>query len=236
MIRLFAPPTSDAVLRRSALTAGNLLLHVLALVVLAVPIGQAIESGLLDRSVVYLVPAEKPGGIEHSLGEAPVAAVATNAGREARGAPAETEAPESEAIEARGEVPVFSAADLAGTSQPRAVEKALTELEVDSAVVRDPLSAAPHYPSMLLRKGVEGSAAVLYIVDTLGAVDTMSYRVVAATHAEFAVAVRRALPDMRFRPAIQSGHRVRQLVQQTFRFRITPRDSIRAPQDAAPPA
>jgi TonB family protein len=85
-----------------------------------------------------------------------------------------------------------------------------------------------------LQRGIEGSAAVRYVVDTLGNVDTLTYRVVSATHEEFALAVRRALPHMRFRPAVQGGQRVRQLVQQTFTFRVTRRDTV--PPDAESPA
>jgi TonB family protein len=229
MIRLFAPPTSDAVLRRNVLTAGNLLLHVVALLLLAVPVGRAVKQSLLDRLVVYMVPPDSPGGAQHPSADA-LAAVAIRQGVHAGQAPGPvTETPPPDEIQPRGELPTLSAAELAAISRPGAEDKALTELEVDSAVVRDPSSAAPEYPPPLLHKGVEGSAAVLYVVDTIGVVDTVTYRVLAATHSEFAVAVRRALPAMRFRPAVQAGHRVRQLVQQTFRFRITPRDTIRTP-------
>jgi protein TonB len=55
----------------------------------------------------------------------------------------------------------------------------------------------------------------------------MTYRVVKATHPDFAVAVRRALPGMRFRPAIRGGFVVRQLAEQVFTFRIAPRDTVR---------
>jgi TonB family protein len=106
-------------------------------------------------------------------------------------------------------------------------DNALTVIEVDSEVVRDPTSAAPAYPPQLLSKGLEGWAMVRYVVDSTGQVDTLTYRVVQATHAGFAHAVRLALPSMRFRPAIQGGNRVRQLVEQTFRFRISTSDSGR---------
>jgi TonB family protein len=234
MIRLFAPPTSDAVLRRNALTAGNLLLHVFALLLLAIPVGRAVKESLLNRLVVFMVPPDSPGDEQHPAGEASLAAAASEGGvQQGKAAQAVSEAAQADEIQPRGDLPTLSAADLAGISRPRAEEKALTELEVDSAVVRDPSSAAPEYPAQLLQKGVEGSAAVLYVVDTIGVVDTMTYQVMAATHSDFAVAVRRALPAMRFRPALQGGHHVRQLVQQTFRFRITRRDTVRTPDPAA---
>ena len=106
-------------------------------------------------------------------------------------------------------------------------DNALTEVEVDSTVVRDPTSAAPSYPPQLLAKGIEGSVLARYVVDTTGRVDTLTWRVISTTHPDFAEAVRQTLGGMHFRPAIQGGSRVRQLVEQTFRFRITPADPKR---------
>ncbi|MEK7381028.1 MAG: energy transducer TonB [Gemmatimonadota bacterium] len=108
-------------------------------------------------------------------------------------------------------------------------ESVLTELEVDSAVRRDPSSAAPEYPLDLLGLNIEGSAFVLYVVDSTGEVDTRTYRVVRATHPGFAAAVQRALPRMRFSPAVLHGQPVRQLVQQNFAFRIQRPDTSRPP-------
>ena len=95
-----------------------------------------------------------------------------------------------------------------------------TVLDVDSAVTRHPESAAPSYPAELLAKLIEGGAFVQFIVDTTGLVDTTSFRVVSATHPEFAEAVRRTLPAMRFSPAIMHSRKVRQLVVQPFMFKI----------------
>jgi protein TonB len=67
-------------------------------------------------------------------------------------------------------------------------------------------------------------------------VDTLTYRVLHATHADFAVAVRLALPGMRFRPAIRAGNRVRQLVEQTFSFKISPKESLHTAPRPNPPA
>lgn len=95
-----------------------------------------------------------------------------------------------------------------------------TEIEVDSSAMRFPWSAAPQYPARLLRERVEGVVRVQYVVDTTGFADTTSFRVVSATDSDFAVAVRSALPNMRFAPAKIGELRVRQLVQQDFTFRI----------------
>ena len=105
-------------------------------------------------------------------------------------------------------------------------DSVLTEIEVDSAVKRYEWSAAPDYPVTMLQQNIEGAAFVIYVIDTLGVADTTSFQVVRSTHDEFAQAVRAAMPKMRFRPAILSGIKVRQLVQQNFTFKIQRPDSI----------
>jgi TonB family protein len=94
-------------------------------------------------------------------------------------------------------------------------------LEVDSTVERFDWSAAPAYPPNLLALGTEGIVYAQFVVDTTGAVDTTSIRVLSSAHPEFEQSVRTALRDMRFRPAKRGSHRVRQLVEQHFRFTIT---------------
>ncbi len=107
---------------------------------------------------------------------------------------------------------------------PRAVDpdSVLSVLEVDSTVERYPESAAPAYPPALLAKHVEGSVATTYVVDTTGFADTASLKILSASDSQFARSVREALPYMRFRPAILRNQKVRQLVSQTFLFRIRP--------------
>ena len=111
----------------------------------------------------------------------------------------------------------------------------LTEIEVDSAVKRYEWSAAPSYPITLLQQNIEGGAFVIYVVDTLGMADTASFKVMNATHDEFAQAVRDVMPKMRFRPAILSGMKVRQLVQQNFTFKIQKPDSVLPKLAKTPP-
>lgn len=96
----------------------------------------------------------------------------------------------------------------------------LMSFEVDNEVVRDPSSVGPEYPPALIEQAIEGKAEIQFVVDTTGRADTLSFKVLGATHPEFADAVRRALPGMRFQPAMVSSRRVRQLVQQAFLFRI----------------
>jgi TonB family protein len=106
------------------------------------------------------------------------------------------------------------------TARPFRSETALTENAAGNAVVRDPASAAPEFPSRLLATGVSGEVTARFVVDTLGVADVASYTVVRSTRGEFSDAVLRALPRMRFRPATQGGRLVRQWVEQTFYFRV----------------
>ena len=73
---------------------------------------------------------------------------------------------------------------------------------------------------MLQSAGVEGDVRAQFVVDTLGRVEQGSFKALDTTHDLFAAAVREALGRARFKPAEAGGHRVRQLVEQTFTFRI----------------
>lgn len=103
-------------------------------------------------------------------------------------------------------------------------DTAYSVLEVDSTVMRVAGSDAPVYPAALLEQSVEGAVFMRYVVDTLGRADVNSFEVVRSSHPAFTAAVLAALPGMRFRPATIASHRVRQLVEQEFAFRIQPAD------------
>ena len=111
--------------------------------------------------------------------------------------------------------------EVAADIDPNAVYDTIaTAVDVDSTVTRFSDSAAPTYPPKLLELKVEGGAYVQFVVDTLGMPDTLSFRVISATHPEFAQSVREALPAMRFHPAILRSRKVPQLVEQPFMFKI----------------
>ena len=114
-----------------------------------------------------------------------------------------------------------------GTASLPGLDSAFSVLDVDSAVTRHPWSAAPAYPPEMLKRKIEGSVFVRYVVDTSGFADVASFEVLRSTHDDFAAAVRSALPDMRFNPARIGKRRVRQLVEQEFSFKITPEDNTR---------
>jgi protein TonB len=94
------------------------------------------------------------------------------------------------------------------------------EFQVEKPVVQAPGSAAPRYPEILKSAGVEGEVLAQFIVDTTGRAETGSFKVLKTSHELFALAVKNALPGMRFLPAEVGGKRVKQLVQQPFVFAI----------------
>lgn len=103
-------------------------------------------------------------------------------------------------------------------------DTAFSVLEVDQMVERFEGSAAPVYPPELLATGSEGMVRAIYVVDTTGRVDTTTIQVAHSDDPRFTASVRNALALMRFRPAKRAGVKVRQLVAQQFRFRITRAD------------
>jgi hypothetical protein len=109
-----------------------------------------------------------------------------------------------------------------GPVSPFRPDTAFSVLEVDKIVERHDSSAAPIYPRELLAIGVEGLVQAIYVVDTIGRVDTTTIKVVRSNDPRFTASVRTALGQMRFSPAKRAGKAVRQLVEQKFRFRIVP--------------
>jgi protein TonB len=78
----------------------------------------------------------------------------------------------------------------------------------------------PAYPPALARARVDGRVVVQFQIDSTGAVDVHSLRVLESTHALFTDAVRAVVPLLRFLPA-HIGHRaVRVFVQQPFAFEM----------------
>jgi TonB family protein len=151
----------------------------------------------------------------------------------AREEPAAAEKPQVELEVPEGKKDELEAAMKEFREQPPIAlgDSIMTELQVDSVVVRYEGSAAPSYPEALLRRRIEGTVVVQYVVDTLGRADTATFRVLSATHPDFVRAVKVTLPSMRFRPAMMSSKHVPQLVQQPFAFRIldTTRTRTRPP-------
>lgn len=78
----------------------------------------------------------------------------------------------------------------------------------------------PAYPSGLARARVGGRVVVEFTIDSAGAVDLHSLRVVQSTDARFTLAVERVLPRLRFRPAQLGERPVGVTVRQPFVFTV----------------
>ncbi len=191
-----------------------------AMIVGAVATGSVLaedRSGPLDQLAVFLVPLDRDLG-RRTLGAAiDWSAIAGTGGA--------TEEPMPKVDQPEQTLPIGTVGDTVTVpsepSAPEVVEEtALSEIEVDSAVVRDPNSMAPAYPAALLAKGIGGGTFVHYVVDTAGRVEVSTIQIIRTTHPEFATAVTEALALMRFQPAVQGSQRVRQWVQQNFAFKI----------------
>jgi TonB family protein len=111
--------------------------------------------------------------------------------------------------------------------EPRFIpDSVFSVLQVDEIVERYANSAAPIYPPDLLKIGTEGQVQATYVVDTTGTVDTTSIQIEQSDDPRFTTSVRDALGLMRFRPARRGGKKVRQLVEQSFRFHIVPPEQV----------
>jgi len=106
-----------------------------------------------------------------------------------------------------------------------------TSFEVDNAVEISYGSTVPEYPPDLLARRVQGKVTVRFVVDTSGSADVESIAILDSSDPQFEASVRAALPRMRFAPARLNGRRVRQLVEQPFRFNVAPSKSN--PTDSA---
>lgn len=115
--------------------------------------------------------------------------------------------------------------------QPRP-QRASPEIDIDQLLARKLVFSAsqvdsvttyrggaePAYPYDELAAGLAGHALMEFVVDTLGAVEPGTIRVVSATDSSFSAAARNALANAEFNPAILGGRRVRQVVQMPFNF------------------
>lgn len=94
------------------------------------------------------------------------------------------------------------------------------EFQVEKPVAQIPGTGAPRYPDALRSSGVEGEVQAQFVVNEDGKAEVSTFKVLKATNDLFANAVRTALPNMRFYAAEVGGHKVKQLVQQSFQFKL----------------
>jgi TonB family protein len=90
--------------------------------------------------------------------------------------------------------------------------------EVDS-VVRVLTMPQPEYPDSLYGARVPGAVVAEFIVDANGKIVLESIGVVSSSHERFGDAVRLALREATFRPAVRNGHPVAQVVQLPVTFK-----------------
>ena len=105
-----------------------------------------------------------------------------------------------------------------GTARPS--NEPYFEFQVEKPVQQIPGTGTPRYPDALRSSGVEGEVQAQFVVDEDGKAEVGSFKVLKATNELFASAVRAALPQMRFYAAEVGGHKVKQLVQQSFQFKL----------------
>ena len=120
--------------------------------------------------------------------------------------------------------PSVPTATTGATSQVDATQEVYYEFQVENPVrvVRDePL----RYPPALRRAGVEAEFVLHFVVDTTGAVEPTSFRVVGRAEgappldSAFVAAAREAVLASQYTPASIRGRRVRQIVQRPMIFR-----------------
>ena len=94
------------------------------------------------------------------------------------------------------------------------------EFQVERQAKLEASAPAPVYPPMLRSARVEGEVLAQFVVDTLGTVETNTFKVITSTHDLFTSAVKNVLPQLKFSPAEIAAVKVRQLVQMPFTFSL----------------
>jgi len=107
-----------------------------------------------------------------------------------------------------------------GGTGPVDLNQTYFDFQVEKPVVQVPGTASPRYPEVLRSSGVEGEVSAQFVVNEEGRADASTLKILKSSNDLFSSAVRNALPNMRFYAAEVGGKKVKQLVQQTFQFRL----------------
>jgi periplasmic protein TonB len=107
-----------------------------------------------------------------------------------------------------------------GGTPVRLSDQPYFEFQVEKPVMQIPGTATPRYPDALRSSGVEGEVQAQFVVNEDGRAEVGTFKVLKSTNELFSAAVRSALPQMRFYAAEVGGHKVKQLVQQSFQFKL----------------
>ena len=96
-------------------------------------------------------------------------------------------------------------------------DQAFLEFQVEQAV-RIRQAAKAEYPEKLRHAGKEGEVLVQFVVNQSGVAEMNTFKVLKTNDPAFAEAVRKAVSNSTFYPAELDGKKVKQLVQQPYRF------------------
>ena len=107
-----------------------------------------------------------------------------------------------------------------GGTPVRLSDEPYFDFQVEKPVAQIPGTGAPRYPDALRSSGVEGEVQAQFVVNEDGRAEASTFKVLKATNELFASSVRAALPNMRFYAAEVGGKKVKQLVQQSFQFKL----------------
>ena len=102
-------------------------------------------------------------------------------------------------------------------SKPAESEQTFLEFQVEQTV-RIKNAIAPVYPERFRASHIEGTVLVQFIVDESGSAQMESFKVLRSTATEFTESVKKAVNAMSFYPAEIKGKKVKQLVQQPYKF------------------
>ena len=108
-----------------------------------------------------------------------------------------------------------------GVAQPVQSDQPYWDFQVEKPAQWIQGTGAPKYPDMLKNAGVQGSVLATFVIDTMGRAEMSTFKVLRSPQELFTLAVRNALPGMRFLPAEVGNRKVKQVVQQEFAFTIT---------------
>lgn len=109
---------------------------------------------------------------------------------------------------------------VAGGKGPVNPDQPYFEFQVEKPVLAMEGNPAPRYPSMLESARIGGEVLAQFVVDTAGHAEMNSFKVLKSTNDLFVASVKNVLPKMRFYAAETGGHKVRQLVQMPFVFKV----------------
>jgi protein TonB len=113
--------------------------------------------------------------------------------------------------------PAIAHAQDARSASSTDAEQTFFDFQVDQPV-KVKWSRPPVYPERLRGANVEGQVLVQFVVDERGIAQMNTFKVLKSTDNELTTSVMRAVSAMTFYPAETQGRKVRQLVQQPFRF------------------